>query len=309
MKVNIEKLPGAIVKLKIEVPAKDVEEKLEETAKRLSKDMKIPGFRPGKVPVEVVKQQIGEMRLWQEACSAVFPQAYAKAVVDNKIEAIGQPKINVVKMAPNNPLVFTAEVAELPKIEMPDYKKVKVEQKKVEVKDEDIERTLKHLQNTRAKQKKVDRAAKEGDAVVVDFKTYLNKIPVDKGEGKGHPVIIGEKRFIPGFEEKLIGVKADDKKEFTLPFPKDYHQKNLAGKDVEFKVEVKEVQEREVPELDDKFAQSLGKLKSMADLKEQMRKNIKLDAEQKEKARVEMELMDKIAEQIKVKIPDVLLEG
>ena len=309
MKVNIEKLSGSKVKLKIEVPAKNVEEKLDEAAKRLSKNMNVPGFRPGKVPKEIIKQQVGEMKLWQEACSMSFPQAYAKVIVDNKIEAIGQPMINVEKMAPNNALVFTAEVAELPKIEMPNYKKIKVKQKKIKVKDEDVEKTLKHLQNTRAKQKKVDRPAKSGDAVIVNFKTYLDKIPVDKGESKNHPVVIGEKRFIPGFEEKLIGLKAGDKKEFTLEFPKNYHQKNLAGKNVEFKIEVKEAQEREVPELNDDFAKTLGKFKNMADLKEKMKENILKEAEQKEKGRAEMELMDKIADEIKVEIPEILLDA
>ncbi len=309
MKVNVQKLPKSSVKIKIEIEPKEIETKLELAAKNISKDMKMPGFRPGHIPMNIVKQEVGEMRVWQEACAIVLPQMYAKAIIDNKLEAIGQPKVNVEKIAPNNPLIFTAEVALLPEFKLPEYKNIKIKEKKVEVKDTDVEVSLKQLQTSRSLTKKVERPAQKEDMVVVDFKTFLDSIPVDKGESKEHPIIIGENRFIPGFEDQLIGLKASDKKEFTLTFPKEYHQKNLAGKLVEFKVDVKSVNERHLPELNDEFAKKLGKFQSIAELKSEIKKNMELEAKEKSRGNAEMELMDKIADKASIELPEVLVES
>ncbi|MFA6296935.1 MAG: trigger factor [Patescibacteria group bacterium] len=309
MKANIEKLPKSSVKIRIEVEPKEIEGRLELASRNISKDMKMPGFRPGHIPANIVKQEVGEMRVWQEACAIVLPQMYAKAIIDNKLEAIGQPKVNVEKIAPNNPLIFTAEVALLPEFKLPDYKSIKVKEKKVEVKDSEVDAALKQLQESRTITHKIERPAQKGDMVVVDFKTFLDNIPVDKGQSVDHPIVIGEGRFIPGFEDQLIGLKALDKKEFKLNFPKDYHQKNLAGKEVEFKVEVKSVNERHLPELNDEFAKGLGKFTSIAELKSEIKKNMELEATEKARGSAEMELMDKIADKATIELPDVLVES
>ena len=309
MKVTKKQLPKSQVELTIEVPAKDLEPHLNEAAKQISKDTKIAGFRPGKAPRKIVQQNVGEFKLWQEAVNLALPQLYFKAITENKIEAIGQPEVKLEKMAPNNPLVFKAIISYLPGIELPDYKKMKVAKKKANIDDKKLEGALKELQRSRAKLAKVDRAAKKGDAVEVNFKTFLNKVPVDQGESKNHPLIIGEGYFVPGFEAKITGMKAGDKKEFTLRFPKEYHEKKLADRDVEFKVEMVNVQERELPKINDELAKSLGQFKDLADLKDNIKKNLEREAEEKEKSRLEVAIMEKIAENTKTELPEMLVKS
>lgn len=309
MEVEIKKLPKSQVELTIELPPLEIEKYLDSAAKNISKETNIPGFRRGYAPKEIVQQHVGKISLWEEAAKLAVRKTYPKAIIDNNIKAIGQPNIQITKLAPENPLVYKAKVAVLPCFTLPDYRKMKVKKRKVEVKPAEVERLIRNLQKSRAKFKKVDRPAKINDAVEIDFKTYLNKVPIDRGESKNHPLILGENKFVPGFEEKLIGMRKGDKKEFTLRFPKDYYQKDLANRDVEFKVEMKSVQERELPKIDDEFAQSLGRFKDLADLKSKLTDNLKQEKEMKEKSRFEMEMLQKIADQTEMEIPEVLIQA
>lgn len=307
MKVATKQLPKSQVELTIEVPAKELGSYLDKAARAISKETKISGFRPGKAPRQIVQQQVGEGKLWQEAVNLALPELYVKAITDEKIEAIGQPEVKIEKLAPNNPLIFKATASYLPTIKLPDYQKIKVAEKKPKIDEEKVANTLKELQKSRAKLAKVDRAAQKGDAVEVSFKTFLNKVPVENGESKNHPLVIGEGYFVPGFEEKITGMKAGDKKEFVLRFPKKYQKKELADKDVEFEVEMNNVQQRELPKLDDEFAKSMGKFKGLADVKQKLKDNLQAEAAEKEKQRLEMAIMEKIAAETKAELPEVLL--
>ena len=309
MNVTKKQLPKSQVELTIEAPAKDLDSYLDKAAEQISREIKIAGFRPGKAPRKIVQQSVGEFKLWQEAVNLALPHIYVKAILDNKIEAIGQPEIKLEKLAPNNPLVFEAIVSYLPTLTLPNYKKIKVAKKKIDIDEKRLGNALQELQRSRAKFAKVDRAAQPGDAVEINFKTFLNKVPVDQGESKNHPIVIGEGYFVPGFEEKITGMKAGDKKEFIIRFPKKYHQKELADRDVEFKVEMTNVQKRELPELNDKFAQSLGKFKDLADLKNNIKKNLELEAEEKEKSRLEVAIIEEIAEKTTADLPEVLIQA
>lgn len=309
MKVDIQKLPESQIELKIEVSVSEFEKYLDQAAKNISKNLNIPGFRPGMAPREVLKRYVDEFKLWQEAANLALPQTYVKALVDNKIEAIGKPKIRIEKLAPKNPFIYTATIAVLPTFTLPDYKKIKVKRKKVLVKPKQVEDLIKNLQRSRAKLYQVKRAAQMGDVVEVDFKTYLNKVPIEHGESKNHPLVLGEGRFVAGFEENLVGMKCGDKKEFILRFPKNYHQKNLANRDVEFKVEMKSIKERKLPKINDEFAKSLGKFKDLKELREQLRKNLLHEGEEKERKRYEAEIIDKIAAKTEIEIPNVLITG
>ena len=309
MKVTKKELPKSQTELTIEASVKEIEPYLDKAARAISKEAKISGFRPGKAPRNVVEQQVGEFKLWQEATNLALPELYVKAITDEKIEAIGQPEIKLDKLAPNNPLVFKAVVTYLPPIELPDYKKIKITAKKVTADSKKVDNALKELQKSRAKLAKVDRAAKKDDAVEVSFKTLLNKVPIENGESKNHPLIIGEGYFIPGFEEKITGLKAGEQKKFSLRFPKKYHKKELADKDVDFEVEMINVQKRELPRLDDKFSKSLGQFKDMADLKKKVSDNLKKEVEEKEKSRQEIAIMEKIAGQTKVELPELIIDS
>lgn len=307
MKLEIKKLPKSKIELIVEIPAQEVEKYFNQAARNLSQNLRKPGFRPGHIPIKIVEQEVGQERFWQEAASEALKKSYVKIILDNKIEAIGQPQIQIIKIAPKNPFIYKAIISVLPKIELPDYRKIKVKKKKIKVDQKELAELLLNLQKTRAKYKKVDRAAKIGDAIEIDFKTYLNGVPIDNGESKNHPLILGEGKFVPGLEDKLMGMKIGEKKEFVLRFPKNYYQKNLADRNVEFKVEMKKIEERILPNLDDNFAKSLGKFKNLADLKEKLQQNLKLEAEQKERDRLDLEIMKKIAERTNFELPETLI--
>lgn len=307
MKVDKKELEKSQIELKIEASLQEMEPYIETAVQQISKNVNVPGFRPGKAPRNMIEKQVGEFKLWEEAVRVALPKLYTQALLDQKLEAIGQPEINLEKIAPGNPLVFTAKIAVLPNIELPDLKSIKVKSKKHKVDNKKIDDTIKNLQNSRAKLAQVDREAQKGDAVEVNFKTYMDKIPVDQGESKNHPVVIGEGYFVPGFEDNIIGMKAGDKKDFTIKFPEKYHKKEMAGKDIEFAVEMIKVQKRELPELNDDFAKSLGQFKNIDDLKKNIKNNLELEDKNKEKQRLEMEIMNAISEKSKIEMPEVLI--
>jgi len=309
MKVDVNKIPKNQVVLTIEVSVDELKPFLERAAAELSKEHKIAGFRPGKAPFEVVKQRVGEMEVYQQAAEHAVAGTFPKCVMDNNLVTVGQPKIEIDKLAPDNPFVYKATVALLPQVTLGKYKGLKVNKKKIEVTEEDIEKTLERLQKMFGKEVLVKREAKKGDKVEIDFTMYRDKIPIDGGTSKKHPLVIGDDNFIPGFEDNLIGMKEGATKEFSLKFPKDYHKKELAGKPVEAKVSMINVFEIELPKLDDDFATMAGQ-KTIAGLKDDIKNNIFRDKEAKERQRWELELLDKILEKSKIEdIPTVLIDS
>lgn len=308
MQVSLKEVSKTKRELKVEVPPEELEKYFDRAAQKLANEVEVPGFRKGKAPRKVIENQLGVYNVFEEGIRIALPEILEEAIKEAKIEAIGQPDIKVDKMAPGNPFIFLATLEILPEFELPDWRKMNVQAKKIEIEPKKIDEALNQLAKSRTKISEVDRAAEKDDLVYVDFKTFQNKVPVENGEGKNHPVIIGEGYFVPGFEDHLIGMKKGGTKEFSLEFPKDYHQKNLAGKPVDFKVEVRQVQKREVPKIDDEFAKSLGKFKNVEDLRKKIGDNLRQEAEEKEKSRQEMEMVEKIGEKIEVEIPRVLID-
>jgi trigger factor len=309
MKLEIKKLPKSKIELSFEVEVEELKPYVSQAVQNISKQLNIPGFRPGHAPQNIVEREVGEFKIWEEMARLALPRIYVKTILDKKIEAIGEPEIKVEKIAPKNPLVFSATVAYLSPFSLPDYQKIKIKREKISVKKEEIDDLIKNLQKSRAKLIPVNREARSGDGVEIDFKTYLDKVPIDYGEGKNHQLVISEGRFVPGFEDKLIGMKVGDKKEFSVRFPRVYHQKNLAGRDVEFAVEMKKISERKLPEVNDEFAKSLGKFKNLTELKGKMEENLVFEAEEKEKSRLQEEIMEKISKKTEMEIPEVLILG
>ena len=309
MKVEVKKLPKCRAELNISVEASEMEPYLEQAAKDISKNLNISGFRAGHVPRHIVEKEVGTFTLWEQASRRAVVKFYVQAITDKAIEAIAQPEIKMEKLVPDNPLVFKATVSYLSEFNLPDYSKINVKKKQAKVEKEKVDEMIENLRKSRAETSEVKREAVKSDAVEINFKTYLNKVPVDKGESKNHPLIIGDGQFVPGFEDKLIGMKTGDKSEFSVRFPKKYHQKNLADRDVEFKVEMTKVSERKLPEINDEFVKSLGQLKDLEDLKAKFEDNLKKEAEQKEKSRLEEEMLNKIAEKTELDVPEVLVKG
>ena len=292
---KIEKLPNSEILLTFKVPGEKFEDYLNKAATELSKEMKVDGFRPGKTPRSVIEQSVGKEKVLYQGAELAVKKAYVDGILDHKVEAVGEPKIDIKKIAQGNDFEFTARVGVLPEIKLNQWKKdvqkinKENEDKKIDVDDKEVDREVKFLANQRAKVVTVNREARNNDQVEVDFEVLKSNVLVENGTAKKQQVVIGEGRFIPGFEEKLIGMKAGQEKEFSLKFPDEYHAKHLAGQEAKFKTKLNLVQERQVPEINDDFAKGIGKFQSLEELKKNIQEGIaheqkhKLEDEQKSK--------------------------
>lgn len=307
MDVNVKKLASNQTELEVEIPAPQMGMYFDLAASEMSKDMKVDGFRPGKVPVDIVEREKGSQELYDQAANLAIQKTLPKAILENKIEIVGQPDIVVTQIARGNSMKYKAKIWVIPEIGLANYKGLKIKKKKTEVKDDEVDKSLEYLQKSRVKLVTVNRPAKEGDQVEVDFTTRSSGVKIEGGEGKNHPTILGEGRFIPGFEKELEGMKTGQEKEFSLKVPKDWPQKNLADKNLDFKVKMNLVQQRDLPKLSDEFAKSLGEFKSLAQLKQSVKVGLLQEKELKEKERIRMELIEKVAQDSKMDIPKALI--
>ncbi len=309
MKIEKKELEKNMLELTIEITREELQPFLKKTSEKLSRKTKIPGFRPGKVPYETIKNVLGEMNIYQEALNNIINETYYEALKKEKIEAVGQPKIKVEKMAPGNPLIYTAQVALLPKVELGNWQNKKIEKKEIKVSKEEIEKTIKQLKEMNVKETIAKKKIEKGDKVEVDFEVSIAKVIIEGGKNNKYPLIIGEGRMIPGFEDKIMGLKANDEIEFILRFPKKYFQKNLANKKADFKVKIINVYQREIQESNNDFAQSMG-FESMTKLNKKLGENIKKDKENKEEQRWEREIIEYIIQKSKLEdLPEKLIHN
>lgn len=308
MSHTLKKLPKSTIELTIEIPAEEMRPYLEKAALKLSTETTIPGFRAGKAPVDEVRRRFGAGRVWEEAAQLAVPKTYSTVVVQEKLETIGSPQIEVIKLAPDNPFIFKATAAFLPEVTLGDFTKIKIEQKTTEVKDAQVGKVVADLQKMQTKETVVARPARaQADKVVLDMTMSLDSVPLDGGATKDHAVYMDEEYYVPGLKEQITGLKKGDTKEFRLAFPKEHYQKMIAGKDVDFKIEVKDVFELHPPLLDDAFAQKVGQ-KTVSDLRAIIRANLEQEARSKEDERQEIALLEAAVERAKFgDIPDVLI--
>ncbi len=292
MIIKSKDLPKALVEVSIELSVEDMKPYLEKAARKISENKSIPGFRPGKASVEAVKQHVGDMILWQEAGEIAVYAGIKEAVEKENLKTIGQPKVEVEKLAPGNPFVFTATFSKVPEVELPDYSKMRVKRKKTEITDEQVDESIEELRKMRRSEVLVDRKSEDGDKLEISLTVTVGGRKVDDMQKGG--VVIGEGRFIPGFEDELIGLAKGDKKEFDLNFPKDYHESNLAGKKARFAIEVFDVYELSLPEVNDDFAENVAKVRTVDDLKKQIRQNLETEASRQGEIRLENEIIEKI---------------
>ena len=308
----IRKLPKSQLEIKISVPAAELEKFLDMAAEELSKDLKIAGFRPGKAPRKIVEQQIGPEKVLAHAAEKAVKKSYVESIEKNKIEAIGEPKITITKIAAGNDLEYKAIVGIMPEIRLGDYRKRVKDVKKEEpekIKPGDVQKELEILRKNRAKLITVSRGAEKDDHVEIDFNVLVDGNEIEGGKSQNHPLTIGESYFIPGFEENLIGMKEKDEKEFALVFPKDYHKKELAGKPAKFKVNMKLVQKKEMAEMNDDFAKSLGKFENLESLKKSILEGMEMEQKKKNEEKRRQDILEKIISECQIEIPDVLLES
>lgn len=314
MKVTSKKLPKSQIELTIELSAEEMQPYLQKAAEKISKETKFSGFREGKAPLDVVIKQTGEMAVWQAATDLAINKTYYDALeqgkqqLDEKNEVIAMPEINVEKVAPNNPLVYKATVALLPGLELPNLDNIKVKPKQVEVDEKEIEKAIDTIRDMRATEALENKAVEMGDRVEVDFTVSRDNVPIDKGTSKDYSIVIGKKQMIEGFEDNLIGMKPNEEKKFQLSFPKNYHEKSLAGKPADFKVKVNKVYKRTLPEINDTFAKTL-QFEKVEDLKKQVRADLEHKQQHKLDQELEHKIFDAIIEEAKFDdFPDILID-
>ena len=311
MQVNKKDLEKSQIELTVELSAEEFAPYIEKGAQKVAEQVKIEGFRKGKVPMDILKQKIGEMTILEEAANIAIHKTIDEAVEKNTMErqAIGQPQVNITKLAPDNPFEYKVIVSILPTITLGNYKDLNLKPEEAKIDDKEIEKALHDLQEMRAQEILVDREAKDTDKVIVDVKMFTDKVPLEDGDHKDIAIILGKNYFVPGFDKNIIGAKAGDERDFELVYPEDHHQKAIAGKMVEFKVSVKSVYERQAPELNDEFA-LFFQLKDMADLKKNLKESLLHEKQHNVDLRNESELISKIVDDAKFgDLPGVIIES
>lgn len=306
MNHEIKKLPKSEVEMTITVPADQMAEYRKKAADDISKDIKVKGFRPGHVPPHILEQYVDQKYIEAHAQEIAIQRAYADVVIKENIQVVSRPKVKIEK---DEPLTFTATVAVLPEVEIKDYKSIKIKKEEPKVTDKDVEEVVNDLKRYGTTYKESDQGAKKGDRVEVDFEGFDGDIAVENTKSKNHPVILGENTLIPGFEDELVGLKKDEKKEFDITFPKDYGKKDFQGKKMKFKVEVKMVEEATIPELNEELIEkATGQKKTVEEFKKELEKNIMARKVEEAKQKRENEYIEELLKKTKVELPEAMID-
>lgn len=313
--MEIKKLPKSRVEFNIIIIWNDWKLFLDEAVEKISKEIKIEGFRAGKAPRKVVEQKVGKDLILNTAAEDAIKKYYPEKISELHLSPIGSPEITIVNLAEENDLEVKIVISVMPEVKLQDYKdeinklNKKYAQEEAEITEDDIVREIEKIAKSRAKLVTVRRPAKKDDAVIVDFEVKKDNVVIEGGVANGHSLVLGSNVFIPGFEEKIIGMNEGDEKEFELSFPKEYHEKNLANKIAQFKVKVTLVQERDIPAIDNEFAKSLGDFEDLNALKknigEGMKKEKDFQNQEKRRADIVDILIDKV--ELSEELPELLV--
>jgi len=319
MDVKINDKSETKKEIEVTITSQEMEPFLDKTAQKAAGEMNIKGFRPGKAPRDVVENSIGKEKLYEDAAREAIQETYPKIIEENKLFTLASPQVDIIKCAPGNEVVYKATVYVLPEIKLPDYKKisqdtVKKEGKEVKIEDKEVEQALDRVRESKAKTQKVEREAREGDVVVFDFKGDFAGNEEKKVEEKDFRITLGNEEMgaLKGFEDNIVGMKAGEKKSFSIKTPKldgsSPQEKQLAGETINFEVEMKNVLEKELPEVNDEFAKTFPDVKGIDDLKEKIREGMKNEKENKEKEKVKLKVLEAIKKETSFEVPDVLVE-
>lgn len=298
-----------MVKLTIEVSAEEFEKGMEKAYNKNKSKMSIPGFRKGKVPRQMLEKMYGPSVFYEDAANAVIPDAYAKAADESGLEIVSQPEIDVTQIEKGKPFIFTATVAVKPEVTLGDYKGLEVEKTNVDVTDEELAAELDRVREQNARTVTVeDRAIADKDIAIIDFDGYVDGESFEGGKAENYSLTIGSHSFIDTFEDQLIGKKVGDEVEVNVTFPEDYHAENLKGKPAMFKVVIKEIKCKELPELDDEFAQDVSEFDSLEEYKADVKKNLterKTKGAEREK---ESKVVEKAVANASFEVPEAMIQ-
>ncbi|MFA5042353.1 MAG: trigger factor, partial [Candidatus Paceibacterota bacterium] len=314
MEFKTDFLPKSKIALTINLDNSDLSPFESRALEELGKGLKINGFRPGKIPDKILKENLSALEIYEKAAVFAVQEIYPEIIKKEEIKAIGYPNITITKIIPGQEVEFKAEVDIFPKLELPDYKalakEMKNDKKEISVTEKEKIDALTWLQNSYAKFKKTNYPAKKGDLITIDFQIEpenKNDQKLLNWQDKNYSFILGEGKFLPGFEDNLVGAKEKEEKIFNLIIPQSWPQKDIQGKKIRAKVLMKEIKEKELPELNDSFAQSLGKFKNLEELKKSIEESLKIEKTEKEKERWRLALLEKIIQQTKGELPETLL--
>jgi len=309
MKSKVENVEKNIVKLTIEEDAERFNESLKKAYLKTRGRFSIPGFRKGKAPMDLIEKYYGENVFYEEALNIIFPEAYEAAVREHGIVPVDSPELDIEQIGRDKNLIFTAKVTVKPEVKLGQYKEFNLEKEQVNITDEDVQKELERIRERNARLVSAeDRPVQDKDIVNIDFEGFIDGKPFEGGSAKGYTLTVGSNTFIPGFEEQLIGAALNQEVEVNVTFPDDYHNEELKGKPAVFKVRVNEIKYRELPNLDDEFAQDVSEFDTLEEYKADIRKKLEERASQEAERKYENEIIRKAVENAEVDIPEVMVE-
>ncbi len=309
MSVQVENLEKNMAKLTIEVSAEELEKAIQAAYKKQKGQISLPGFRKGKVPKHMIEKMYGTEIFFEDAANILISQEYPKAITESEVDIVSSPTIDITQIEKGKPFIFTAEVAVRPEVTLGKYMGVQVTKIDTSVTEEEILAEVERERESNARTITVeDRAVADGDTAVIDYEGSVDGVAFEGGKGENHSLVIGSNSFIPGFEEQLIGKNTGEETEVNVTFPEEYHAPELAGKPAVFKVKINEIKTKELPELDDEFAQDISEFDTLAEYKESVEKKLveKKDADAKNTKTDEA--IQKIIDKSKMDIPDAMIE-
>ena len=309
MSVQVEKLEKNMAKLTVEVPAESVEKAIQTVYQKMRKSINIAGFRKGRAPRQLIEKMYGKEVFYNDAIDEMLPKAYGDAVDECGEEIVSRPKIDIVQMESGKPFIFEAEVAVKPEVTLGTYKGVQVEKAPIEVNYAEVEAEVIKESEANARTITVeDRPVADGDIVSLDFEGFVDGVPFEGGKGENYELTIGSGAFIPGFEEQLVGAEAQKDLEVNVTFPEEYHAKELAGKAALFKCRVNNIRVKELPEVDDEFAQEVSEFDTLDEYKADIRERLLKDKEAEAKKIKEDAVIEKIIGEAQMEIPDAMVD-
>ena len=309
MSVQVEALEKNMAKLTVEVPADRLEKALDTAYNKQKKSISIPGFRKGKVPRAMVEKMYGVEIFYEDAANILLQETYPEAYDESGLDIVSQPSIDVVQLEKGKPFIYTAEVAVKPEVTLGKYKGITVTKIDTTVTDEEVDAEIETQRNNNARTVSVERPIENGDTAVIDFEGFVDGAAFEGGKGENYDLEIGSHSFIDTFEDQLVGKLAGDDVDVNVTFPEQYQAEDLAGKPALFKVKIHEVKAKELPELDDEFAQDVSECDTLADYKEEVKKKLADRKEADARRTKEDEAVDKIIDDAKMDIPEAMIDN
>lgn len=311
MASKVEKLDDNKAKIEINVSADEFEKGINAAFKKNRKRFDIPGFRKGKAPRAILENHFGKELFYEDAFEEVFPTAYKEAIKEQQLDVVsrlGSNDVEVLKIDKDSGITFTVVVTLKPDVNLGEYKGIKVKKPIFKVSDEDVEKEVEEIRYQNARWIEIDEPAKDGNTVIIDYSGSVDGKLFDGGSAENQSLVLGSKRFVPGFEDQIIGMKKGEEKDILITFPDNYTPE-LAGKEATFKITLKEVRQKELPDLDDDFAQDISEFDTLDEYKKDVKKNLEAQAELRSKVEVENQVLQAVTDNAQVNIPDAMIEN